>query len=96
MFVESSIKANALGATMTKRVKRIGCSSIKDLIEQGKLKINDANTIDPSDLFEENIDGLISDSNFENSNMRVFIILSSGCHLRQVRSEMCCPGSAPD
>src|SRR5210317_1260811 len=45
MFVESSIKANALGATMTRRVKRIGCSSIKDLIEQGKLKINDAQTI---------------------------------------------------
>ena len=45
MFVESSIKANALGATMTRRVKRIGCSSIKDLIEQKKLKINDANTI---------------------------------------------------
>jgi len=45
MFVESSIKANALGATMTKRVKRIGCSSIKDLIEQKKLKINDSQTI---------------------------------------------------
>jgi hypothetical protein len=45
MFVESSIKANALGATMTKRVKRIGCSTIKDLIEQGKLVIKDANTI---------------------------------------------------
>ena len=45
MFVESSIKANALGATMTKRVKRIGCSTIKDLIEQGKLVIRDANTI---------------------------------------------------
>jgi len=45
MFVESSIKANALGATMTKRVKRIGCSTIKDLIEQGKLVIKDSNTI---------------------------------------------------
>ena len=45
MFVESSIKANALGATMTKRVKRIGCSSAKDLIEQKKLKINDSQTI---------------------------------------------------
>ena len=45
MFVESSIKANALGATMTKRVKRIGCSTIKDLIEQRKLIIKDANTI---------------------------------------------------
>ena len=45
MFVESSIKANALGATMTRRVKRIGCSSIKDLIEQKKLIIHDAQTI---------------------------------------------------
>ena len=45
MFVESSIKANALGVTMTRRVKRIGCSGIKDLIEQGKLKIQDSQTI---------------------------------------------------
>ena len=30
---------------MTRRVKRIGCSTIKDLIEQKKLHIVDANTI---------------------------------------------------
>ena len=45
MFVESAIKKNAIGATMTRRVKRIGCSTIKDLIEQRKLNIVDANTI---------------------------------------------------
>ena len=45
MFVESSVKANAIGATMTRRVKRIGCSTIKDMIEQKKLHIIDANTI---------------------------------------------------
>ncbi len=45
VFVESSIKANAIGATMTRRVKRIGCSGIKDLIEQNKLIIYDAQTI---------------------------------------------------
>ena len=45
MFVESTIKANALGATMTRRVKRIGCTTIKDLIEQKKLMIYDAQTI---------------------------------------------------
>ena len=45
MFVESTVKANALGATMTRRVKRIGCSSVKDLIEQKKLIIYDAQTI---------------------------------------------------
>ena len=45
MFVESAIKKDAIGATMTKRVKRIGCSTIKDLIEQKKLLIRDAQTI---------------------------------------------------
>jgi hypothetical protein len=45
MFVESSLKANALGATMTKKVKRIGCSNVKDLVEQKKLDIIDAETI---------------------------------------------------
>jgi len=45
VFVESSIKANAIGVTMTRRVKRIGCSGIKDLIEQNKLTIHDAQTI---------------------------------------------------
>jgi hypothetical protein len=45
MFVESAIKKDAIGATMTKRVKRIGCSSIKDLIEQKKLLIRDPQTI---------------------------------------------------
>lgn len=45
MFVESSLKANALGATMTKKVKRIGCSNIKDLVEQKKLDIVDGETI---------------------------------------------------
>jgi len=45
MFVESAVKANAIGATMTRRVKRIGCSTIKDLIEQKKLVIHDAQTI---------------------------------------------------
>ncbi len=45
MFVESAIKKNAIGAQMTKRVKRIGCSNIKDLIEQKKLLIRDAQTV---------------------------------------------------
>lgn len=45
LFVESQVKANAIGATMTRRVKRMGCSNIKDLIEQGKLEIVDANTL---------------------------------------------------
>lgn len=45
MYVESMLKAGALGATMTKKVKRIGCSNIKDLIEQKRIDIVDADTI---------------------------------------------------
>lgn len=45
MFVESTVKANALGILMTRKVKRIGCSSFKDLIESNKIEIYDEDTI---------------------------------------------------
>jgi len=45
IFMESTIKAGGLGCTMTKKVKRIGCSNIKDLVEQHKIEIVDADTI---------------------------------------------------
>ena len=51
-FVESSIKRGGIGVTMTKRVKRIGCSNLKDLIEFGKLKIHDGETIRELASFE--------------------------------------------
>lgn len=51
VFVESYIKANAIGVTMTRKVKRIGCSTIKDIIEQGKLEIVDVHTIQEMSTF---------------------------------------------
>ena len=45
VFVESMIKASAIGITMTRKVKRIGCSNIKDILEQKKLIIHDEDTI---------------------------------------------------
>ena len=45
MFLESVVKSGGIGVTMTKKVKRIGCSNIKDLIEQHKIEIVDADTI---------------------------------------------------
>jgi len=51
VFVESMIKANSIGVTMTKKVKRIGCSNIKDLIEQSKIEIHDHNTIIEASTF---------------------------------------------
>jgi hypothetical protein len=52
MFVSSAVKSNGIGVTMTKRVKRIGCSNLKDLIENGKLQICDIDTIAELSSFE--------------------------------------------
>jgi hypothetical protein len=51
-FVQSSVKSSGIGVTMTKRVKRIGCSNLKDLVEGGKLHIYDADTICELSSFE--------------------------------------------
>jgi len=45
VHVESAVKANAIGQAMTRRVKRLGCSGLKDLLETNKLKIVDEQTI---------------------------------------------------
>jgi len=45
IHLESAIKANAIGIRMDKKVKRMGCSSIKDIIENNKIEIVDENTI---------------------------------------------------
>ena len=45
VFVESMVRANAIGVTMTKKVKRMGCSNIRDIMEQKKLTINCEDTI---------------------------------------------------
>ena len=52
MFVESSVRKNGIGVMMTKRIKRIGCSNMKDLIELGKLNIIDEHTILELSTFE--------------------------------------------
>jgi hypothetical protein len=44
-YVSSTIKSDGIGVFMDKKVKRIGCSNIKDLVEQNKVVINDAETI---------------------------------------------------
>lgn len=43
--VESFVKAGSIGVTMNRKIKRIGCSNLKDLIEQDKLEIVDPETI---------------------------------------------------
>lgn len=51
MYVESTVKTGALGLTTTKKTKRIGCSNLKDLIEQKKLIIVDADMISELSTF---------------------------------------------
>tara|TARA_B100001287_G_scaffold275407_1_gene282939 strand:- start:259 stop:1863 length:1605 start_codon:yes stop_codon:yes gene_type:complete len=45
VFVESVVKKNAIGIEMNRKVKRIGCSNIKDLVERDQIEIVDADTI---------------------------------------------------
>ena len=45
LHAESTVKSNALGITMNRKVKRLGCSSLKDLLETQKLRLVDENTI---------------------------------------------------
>jgi len=52
MHVTSSVKASGLGIEMNRKVKRLGCSAIKDIIENGKLEIVDEHTILEISTFE--------------------------------------------
>jgi len=45
IHMESAIKADRIGIEMNRKVKRLGCSAIKDILENTKLDIIDENTI---------------------------------------------------
>src|SRR5210317_1257025 len=52
MHVESAIKANALGIEINRKTKRLGCSAIKDLLEENRINIVDEQTILEISTFE--------------------------------------------
>ena len=62
-FVSSSVKSGGIGVRMTKRVKRIGCSNLKDLIESGRLEVYDANLIQELSSFEPHGDSFAASGN---------------------------------
>jgi hypothetical protein len=45
VYTSNGVKADAIGVYMDKKTKKIGCSHIKDLVEQKKIDIVDAETI---------------------------------------------------
>ena len=51
-FTTSTVKSNGIGVTMSQKVKRIGCSNLKDLVEDSKLHIVDPETISELSSFE--------------------------------------------
>src|SRR5210317_1717407 len=52
MHVESAIKANALGIEINRKTKRLGCSAIKDILEENRINIVDEQTILEISTFE--------------------------------------------
>lgn len=51
LFIEDSSRDNGLGVNVDKRVKAIGCSNLKDLVESSKLSIVDSRTIEELGTF---------------------------------------------
>ncbi len=45
VFTQSSVKRSGIGVTMTKKTKQIGCSTLKEVMEENKLEIIDKFTI---------------------------------------------------
>ena len=45
LHLESVVKSNSVGVEITRKTKRLGCSAIKDILEENKLTIHDENTI---------------------------------------------------
>ena len=52
MFVGKVANGTTFGLEQTRKTKRIGCSNLKDLIEEGKLELYDAETIRELGTFE--------------------------------------------
>jgi hypothetical protein len=45
VFVQGQTKADDIGVTMTKKIKRIGCSTLKEILEENRLTLIDRPTI---------------------------------------------------
>jgi hypothetical protein len=52
IFMKSAVKNNGLGQDMNRKVKRIGCSGFKDILENNRLEVEDEQTILEISTFE--------------------------------------------
>ena len=45
VFVQGMTKATDIGITMSRKIKRVGCSTLKELMEENRLSVVDRPTI---------------------------------------------------
>ena len=85
--MESAIKADRIGIEMTRKVKRIGCSAIKDILEHKKLQIFDEQTIlEVSTFVSKGQSYEASDGNHDDlmMNLVLFGYFVSGTYFRDM------------
>jgi hypothetical protein len=76
MYLESVVKSNSIGVRMTKKVKRIGCSNFKDLVENKEIILNDLELIKEMCTFES-IGNSFSASSGNHDDLMMNMILFS-------------------
>ena len=70
VYLTSLVKHDGIGVEMTRRVKRIGCTAIKELLENRKLDLVDENTIlEASTFIEHGSSWAASDGNHDDLMM---------------------------
>lgn len=76
VFVESHSHKNSLGVEMTKKVKAIGCTNFKDLVEQHKLEIVDEETVFEITTFVEIKNSFAASNNNHDDLVMNFVLFS--------------------
>jgi hypothetical protein len=85
--MESAVKSDRIGIEMTRKVKRIGCSAIKDILEHKKLQIFDEQTIlEVSTFVSKGQSYEASDGNHDDlmMNLVLFGYFVSGTYFRDM------------
>jgi hypothetical protein len=75
-FIESAIKVGGIGITTTRKTKKVGISTLKDLVEENKLNVTDAETITELSYFEERGDSYESKNGVHDDLVMTLVIFS--------------------
>ena len=76
VFVQGMTKAEDIGVTMNKKTKRVGCSTLKELLEENRLEIVDLNTIQELMTFIIKGNSYEADKGFHDDMITTLILFS--------------------